>query len=107
MARSPRAKVSKTSGQGVSRLSYQRGYALKGGRGDVPKAGGSSGFDPSGKAASTRNYAKAGSGEKRDINVEYGEDQVATRVFGDIENYAREKPPKGLNLTRKPTKDLK
>jgi hypothetical protein len=35
MARTPRAKVAKTAGQGVSRLAYQKGYALK--RGQAPK----------------------------------------------------------------------
>ena len=39
MARTPRATVSKTSGQGISRLSYQKGRSLGGNIGAVKAAG--------------------------------------------------------------------
>ena len=104
MARAPRSKVSKTSGQGVSRLSYQRGYSMAGGSGEVPNAGSRSSFDP---PKGTRNYAKNAKGGQPDINVEYGEHQVATRTLDDVEKYAGDKPTKGLNLTRKIGKDIK
>lgn len=57
MARAPRAKVSKTSGQGISRLAYQKGYALgnKGKQGRAAK-----GKSPS--LGETRSYAKEGKG---------------------------------------------
>ena len=44
MARAPSAKVSKTSGQGVSRHSYQKGRAL--GTGAVPAAASVKGEGP-------------------------------------------------------------
>lgn len=64
MARTPRAKVSKTAGQGISRLAYQQGRAL-GLKGD--RVVGAKGKSPS--LGNTRSYAKEGSGE---FNVQYG-----------------------------------
>lgn len=75
MARSPRATVSKTSGQGVSRLSYQKGYALKGG-GATPRVSlsmGSTGDN------NDRDYAKGSAPPKESVasNILYGHDEIA------------------------------
>jgi len=63
MARAPRAHVPKTSGQGIERLAYQKGYALgnKGKQGRARK-----GKSPS--TGETRSYAKEGKGG---FNIEY------------------------------------
>ena len=66
MARSPRAKVSATAGQGVSRLSYQRGYALRGG--DAPKVKGD--FP---KGEKPREYGKGKSKTKAKSGLSYGD----------------------------------
>lgn len=99
MARAPRAKVPKTSGQGVSRLSYQKGYALgnrgtaSGGVKDAPKV-------DNVRSDSSRGYAKAGSklDSKGGINVSYG-DTIEPGNLIDVENLAKRKPEKGLSLT--------
>ena len=78
MARTPRAKVSKTSGQGVSRLSYQQGYALR--TGDAPKV------DKVAKGESPkREYGKGKSkakGSGPGFNVSYGN----TLKISDLED---------------------
>jgi hypothetical protein len=64
MARAPRAKVSKTSGQGISRLAYQQAYAMKGGLTQKFSKGGQKA--PS--TGNTRSYPKQKGG---DFNVSY------------------------------------
>jgi hypothetical protein len=92
MARSPRASVPKTSGQGVSRLSYQKGYALKG-VGATPKVSltmGSTGDN------NDRDYAKSKPPPKESVveNLLYGADEVAA--------IAKAKPEKSaVSLERK------
>jgi hypothetical protein len=109
MARAPRAKVSKTSGAGVSRRSYQQGYA-KGNRGTAAAGGAVPGVDkPTQDEAKSMRGGKAkfekGGGE---FNVSYG----STLPIGDLEDvkgYAKGKPAqhglfkqgKGLNLVDK------
>lgn len=71
MARSPRASVSKTSGQGVSRLSYQKAYSL----GNRGKSAGPSESVTSAKTstqdtARRRDYGKLDL--KAGMNVSYG-----------------------------------
>lgn len=59
MARTPRASVPKTSGQGVSRRAYQQGYAL---RNQGPKVKTEAGIEVAAapdKASTGRQYAKA------------------------------------------------
>jgi len=81
MARTPRASVSMTSGQGVSRLAYQKGYRLR--NKDI---GGASIHGP-GKidSGSSRGYAKnsklksSGDTEQK-FNVSYGDTIVPTDV---------------------------
>jgi hypothetical protein len=83
MARSPRARVSKTSGQGVSRYSYQKGHALG-------NSGTGSEFNASvKKPADKRNYGKldVGSG----FNVSYG-NTIEPGDLDDIKEIARRKP---------------
>jgi hypothetical protein len=91
MPRAPRASVSKTSGQGISRLSYQKGYALKGGA----ESGLSAKF-PSG-GGQERSYAKKGSAAKPEkaegINVSYGDTYEPTDL-GDIEALGERQVPK-------------
>ena len=55
MARAPRAKVSATSGQGISRLAYQKAYAMKGGL--------TSKFTGAKSSTPPRDYAKKGMDE--------------------------------------------
>jgi hypothetical protein len=93
MARAPRAKVPKTSGAGVSRLSYQQGYA-KGNRGTSAAGGAVPGVD---KAAMdevklSRGRAKGGG---RSINVSYGE----TLPVGDLKDI------KALGELKAPARD--
>jgi hypothetical protein len=86
MARTPRASVSKTSGQGVSRLAYQKGYRLKGG----------SAIKGPGKGESTaeRNYSKTSKGiDAGDFNVSYGDTLFPTDLK-ELEEFGREKPMK-------------
>ena len=71
MARTPRASVSKTSGQGISRLSYQKGRQIaKSGGGPNVKGPGATDM------SAPRSYAKGG-GKSKDktglnFNVSYG-----------------------------------
>lgn len=75
MARSPRATVSKTSGQGVSRLSYQKGYALKPG-GATPKVSLSMGSTGDNQ---DRDYAKGKQPAKESVVANlYGADELAS-----------------------------
>lgn len=83
MARTPRATVSKTSGQGVSRLSYKVGHEL-GNRGSGSE------FKTTLKApGGKRNYGKLDTGAN--FNVSYG-DTVAPSDLGDIDKMFRDKP---------------
>jgi hypothetical protein len=94
MARKPRASVPKTSGQGISRLAYQKGRAL-GNKGEQAAA-------RSGKAPSlgeTRSYAKEGKGE---FNVQYG----GMFDIKDVEEMG-EKKPKTWDMKRVASKKLK
>ena len=95
MARSPRASVSKTSGQGVSRLSYQKGYALKGGAGSTPRVSLTDG-DTGDNNAKNRDYAKTKDAPKESVlsNLMYGDDEMAA--------IAKAKPMKSdVSLERK------
>jgi hypothetical protein len=64
MARAPRAKVSSSSGQGISRLAYQKGYKLRGGLTQKFSKGGQKA--PS--TGNTRSYPKEKGG---DFNIAY------------------------------------
>jgi hypothetical protein len=59
MARAPRAKVPKTSGQGISRLAYQQAYAMKGGLTERFSAG----KQKSPSTGNTRSYPKEKGGK--------------------------------------------
>jgi len=78
MAKAPRAKVPATSGQGVSRLSYQQGYALR--SGNAPKVKN----EPKGESLK-REYGKGKSKPKAKgpgFNVSYGD----TLRIGDLKD---------------------
>jgi len=107
MARAPRAKVSKTSGAGVSRLSYQQGYAkgnkgsaMPGGSPGVPKA---SITDESLKGGG-RGGTKQTGAEAGGMNVSYG-DTLPIGDLKDIESFSKGKPSSPNFL--KPGKDVK
>ena len=100
MARTPRAKVSKTSGAGVSRLSYQRGYAM-GNRGGGGKAPASDIKFESGD----REYGKTKGEYSSKMNVSYG-DTIFPSDIKDIEGAYKGKPAKGLNLVPRSAKKL-
>lgn len=87
MARAPYAKVSLTSGQGVSRLSYQKGRALAR-SGDAPQVKGKfTGPDLEyGKG-------KSGSSQKTSMNVSYG-DTYGPTDLNDITAMSALKPAK-------------
>ena len=80
MAKSPSAKVSKTSGQGVSRLSYQQGYAMR--QGNAPKVSSEKGdkrdYGKAKKSKSDEKPKASGPG----FNVSYGD----TLKIGDLKD---------------------
>jgi hypothetical protein len=90
MARAPRARVAKTSGQGVSRYSYQKGYSL-GNRGT-----GSAGPAPAVKGE--RVEVKGGGGRRSklekvgDLNISYG-DTLEIGDLADIKAVGKRKAP--------------
>lgn len=85
MARSPRAKVGKTSGQGVSRRAYQTAYSLG-------NHGTGSEFRASNKQpADRRNYGKLEA--PTDFNVSYG-DTMEPGDLEDIKQIAKRQLPK-------------
>jgi len=97
MARTPRASISKTSGQGISRLSYQKGYALgnKGAQGKTPSVGK---FDST-DIKTGRHYGKSSSEDFGDINVSYG-DTLDVGDLGDVKAVGKLKPPKASPMTK-------
>jgi len=90
--------VSRTSGQGVSRASYQKGYSLgnrgtasPGGR-DVPHIKG----EPLASLKSGRSYDKGGKGEidkAGGMNISYG-DTIFPTDLKDVKSVAERKTPK-------------
>jgi hypothetical protein len=102
MARATRARVSKTSGAGVSRLSYQRGYSM--GNRNTADSGTGVKFE-----SGDREYAKSGK-IKGDypsgMNISYGETLFPTDLK-DLESAYKGKPGKGLKLTPGKSKKLK
>lgn len=102
MARAPRASVSKTSGQGVSRLSYQKGRSL-GKSADAPSVKFSSG----GGGSSSREYSKIGgkSEVKPSFNVDYGSTFDPRNL--DETNQMFQGKPKHSNLSPGKGKKLK
>ncbi len=86
MARTPRATVSKTSGQGVSRLAYQQAYRSR--NKSSPLDSGPSVSSDSSKAS--REYGKSSKPKKfepktgREFNVSYGDTYHPTDL-ADIE----------------------
>lgn len=87
MARTPRASVSKTSGQGVSRLSYQKGRKLAGDarvKGDFIVGPGS--------VSKEREYSKGGKKAEypKGINVSYGDTYEPTDLK-DIQERAKKR----------------
>jgi len=96
MARTPRASVSKTSGQGVSRLSYQKGRSLgktdapSVGKGDTPKLEGGGG-------GSNRSYGK--SGLDQGMNISYGDTYEPTDL-ADVQALGERPLPKKSSATK-------
>ena len=81
MARAPRAKVSATSGQGISRLAYQKAYAMKGGL--------TSKFTGARSDTPPRDYGKGKKAEvPKGINVSYGDTYWPTDLK-DIEEFGK------------------
>jgi len=98
MSRAPRASVPKTSGQGISRHAYQKVYA------SGPRTSMGEINIEDAKGPSPRKYAKEKS--KREYNIDYSE-LLPIGSLDDVEQYAKDKPPKGLKLTPKPTPKTK
>ncbi|MET0720987.1 MAG: hypothetical protein ABWY64_09155 [Tardiphaga sp.] len=107
MARTPRSSVSQTSGQGVSRLSYQKAYRMKH-QDDAPGVKGPGKID----SGSSRGYAKKGSSAAEDygagdFNVSYGDTIVPTDLK-ELGELRKEKPAKpSLNFDVKGPKKKK
>jgi hypothetical protein len=98
MARTPRAKVSASSGQGVSRKAYQTAYKLGG---DARVKGE---FSSGGEG---NRYAKSSKRDKVDypkgINVSYGDTYFPTDLK-DIQSVGERKPPGSPKLGRRKSK---
>jgi hypothetical protein len=94
MARTPRASVPKTSGSGVSRLSYQKGYSL-GNRG-TSTAGG----EPPSVASASAEAVRTPRGRKAELKGGDGDLNIAfSRVqpvenLSDVQGFAKGAPPK-------------
>ena len=101
MARTPRAHVSKTFRQGVSRLSYQKGRALSG---DAPKVGR---FEK-GESGQKRGYGKAKSEGKypAGFDVSYGDTFLPTDLE-EVKALGEGAPPKGWDMKRTAAKKMK
>lgn len=101
MARTPRASVSKTSGQGVSRLAYQKAYRMKGG----PAIKG-----PGAVPSDSRSYAKgkAAATPVTPGDIAYGEDQAPAdvRTLQDLQDL-RDTAPAKPSLNFSPGKQKK
>jgi hypothetical protein len=99
MARAPRAKVSQSSGQGVSRLSYQRGYAL--GNHGKGSAGQAVGTKFTNETKTGRDYEKGKYPEG--INVSFGDTSDPTDL-AETKTIFAGKPPSsgGYGKTKKP-----
>jgi len=94
MTRAPRAKVSKTSGQGVSRFSYQKGYAL-GNRGTGSPGGGDGGPSVKSEKSETSGGRRSSASKLEksgDMNISYGSTLPITDVktIGEV---AKNKAP--------------
>ena len=90
-----------TSGQGISRLSYQKGYALRGG--DAPSV--DTRFSK-GEDAPRRQYGKTAKASGPGFNVSYGDTLEPTDIE-DVKALGEGKPQKGWDLGRKASKKLK
>ena len=104
MARTPRASVSKTSGQGISRLSYQRGRKLAGGTPDI-KSPRETSFGSESSSGRSRGKARDYGKQVEGLNVSYGETFHPTDL-DDIENSFKDSP-KHSNLAVKESKRYK
>jgi hypothetical protein len=102
MARSPRARISATSGQGVSRLAYKRGHSLAKPPG-TPQAKAS--FENEG---GRRDYGKTGKSKyPSGLNVSYGDTLFPTDLK-DVQSIADRKPAKpGVSSKQEASKRLK
>lgn len=100
MARAPRARIPKSTGQGVSRLSYQRSYDLAH-KGDAPKIARSPAMKDAKASKATggggrTEYAKGGKGGgSSGVNI-------APYMFSDIEAIREF----GSGVTNKPSARL-
>jgi hypothetical protein len=92
MTKAPSAKVSKTSGQGVSRLSYQAGYRL-GNRGTASPGGKDSPAVKSDRvdSKSSRSGGKSKFEKSGDLNISYG-DTIFPTDLGDVKGAYKGKP---------------
>jgi len=107
MARTPRASVSKTSGQGVSRLSYQKGRNLGGNIGSVKASGIKMDAGPDikgpGTLGSKRSYGKDEAGG---MNISYGE-TISPTDLADVKALGELKLPRTKPLGSVKSKQLK
>lgn len=94
MARAPRATVPKTTGAGISRLSYQQGYA-KGNRGSAAAGGAVPGVQGGSQSITDESLRRGGRAKFEkgdgDINVSYG-DTLPIGDLTDVKAAAQSKP---------------
>lgn len=101
MARTPRASLSKTSGQGVSRYSYQRAYGMT--HDDGARVGAVKGIDSDIGNTSGRSYGKTAMG-----SAGYGDTPGLPKDIADVEELGRLKPAKSsAGVARTRAKKLK
>jgi hypothetical protein len=104
MARTPRATVSKTSGQGVSRLAYQKAYRSRNSP-DMPKVK----MEAGGSSASKRDYGKSSSGTDYDAGIftaDYGS-TLRPSNLEDVKELGNLKPSKPDVSVERQAKKLK
>jgi len=102
MARSPRAKVSSSSGQGVSRLSYQKGRSL-GNKGTASPATSDTKFSTE-SGSSSRSYKKGD--YPNDMNVSYGA-TLHPSTLKDVQILGKGSPPDGWKPTETKSRRIK
>lgn len=95
MAKRLSARVSKTSGQGISRLAYQQAYRMKGGLTEKFTAG----------SSQSRDYSKKGAklGGSDPIVADYG-DTIEPGNLGDVQALGEGSPPPSWKDRRTPSK---
>lgn len=106
MARAPGAKVTKTSGQGVSRKSYQAGYRLRN-QANTPKVKVDKLSDDGGGSSSGRSYGKSTHKGGGKMNIDYGNVDMPSNLDEVLDMYKGSAPRPTITDKSGPSKKLK